>query len=283
MVSFDFKDLKDKVCVITGGAAVIGSSFCEALAAVGIKLAILDLNAEQSVALANKLSEKYGTACIGLGTNVLDKASLEGARASIHEKLGKVDILINGAGGNSPKATTAVEQMNESDLSDLDKTFFGLQTEGFDQVFALNFTGTLLPSMVFAQDMAERKSGVILNISSMNSYRPLTKIPAYSAAKASINNFTQWLSVHLAKLGIRVNAIAPGFFLTNQNRFLLTDEKTGEPTPRGLKIISSTPMGKYGEPEDIQGTLLYLLSDLSEFVTGVVIPVDGGYSAYGGV
>jgi NAD(P)-dependent dehydrogenase (short-subunit alcohol dehydrogenase family) len=236
-----------------------------------------------SNSLATKLETKYNVKCLGLEANVLDKASLEQAKNEINSKLGPVDFLINGAGGNSPQATTAVEQMEDKDMDQLDKTFFGLQTEGFDKVFALNFTGTLLPSMVFAKDMAERKSGVILNISSMNSYRPLTKIPAYSAAKASINNFTQWLSVHLANMGIRVNAIAPGFFLTNQNRFLLTDEKTGEPTPRGLKIISSTPMGKYGEPEDLQGTLLFLLSDLSKFVTGVIIPVDGGYSAYGGV
>jgi len=283
MNSFDFLDLKDKVCVITGGAGVIGTALCEAMAAVGIKIAVLDLNKELSVSLAERLEKEYGIKCIGIGANVLDKESLETAKKEIHSNLGKVDFLINGAGGNSPKATTAVEQMTETDMSALDKTFFGLETDGFDKVFALNFTGTLLPSIVFAKDMAERRSGVVLNISSMNSYRPLTKIPAYSAAKASINNFTQWLSVHLAKMGIRVNAIAPGFFLTNQNRFLLTDEKTGEPTPRGLKIISSTPMGKYGEPEDLQGTLLFLLSDLSKFVTGVIVPVDGGYSAYGGV
>jgi NAD(P)-dependent dehydrogenase (short-subunit alcohol dehydrogenase family) len=283
MKRFDFTDLKDKVCVITGGAGVIGTALCEAMAAAGIRIAILDLNTEASESLAGRLQNEYKTSCIGLGADVLDKLSLEKARQEIHEKLGKIDFLINGAGGNSPKATTAVEQMKEEDLGSIEKTFFGLETDGFDKVFALNFTGTLLPSLVFARDMADRKSGVIINISSMNSYRPLTKIPAYSAAKASINNFTQWLAVHLAKMGIRVNAIAPGFFLTNQNRFLLTDEKTGDPTPRGLKIISSTPMGKYGDPEDIQGTLLYLLSDLSEFITGVIIPVDGGYSAFGGV
>ncbi len=155
--------------------------------------------------------------------------------------------------------------------------------DGFQKVYDLNFKGTLLPTMVFTTDMLEAGKGSVLNISSMNSYRPLTKIPAYSAAKASINNFTQWLAVHLAKTGIRVNAVAPGFFLTNQNRFLLTDEKTGEATPRGKKIISNTPMGKYGEPEHLNGTVLYLLSDISSFVTGVIIPVDGGYSAYGGV
>jgi NAD(P)-dependent dehydrogenase (short-subunit alcohol dehydrogenase family) len=283
MNSFDFSDLKGKLCVITGGAGVIGTALCDALAAVGIRVVILDLNEELSISLAGQLKKKYGTECLGLCANVLDKNSLMEAKKEINKKYGKIDFLINGAGGNSPKATTAVEQMTEGDLNSLEKTFFGLELEGFDKVFALNFTGTLLPSIVFARDMAEKKSGVILNISSMNSYRPLTKIPAYSAAKASVNNFTQWLSVHLAKMGIRVNAIAPGFFLTNQNRFLLTDEKTGAPTLRGLKIITSTPMGKYGEPEDLQGTLLYLLSDLSKFVTGVVIPVDGGFSAYGGV
>ncbi|MCK9300671.1 MAG: SDR family oxidoreductase, partial [Bacteroidales bacterium] len=196
---------------------------------------------------------------------------------------GKIDILINGAGGNSPKATTAVEQMQKEDLNDLSKTFYGLGMDGFQRVYDLNFKGTLLPTMVFTLDMLDSGKGCVLNISSMNAYRPLTKIPAYSAAKASINNLTQWMSVHLAKVGIRVNAIAPGFFLTNQNRFLLTDEKTGQATPRGLKIISNTPMGKYGEPEDLIGAMLYLLSDISSFVTGVIIPVDGGYSAFGGV
>jgi len=283
MNDFSFSDLKDKVCVITGGAGVLGSSICESLAAVGVKLAILDLNKEMAVKVAGELEAKHGTACEGIEANVLDKSSLISAREQIFKQLGKVDILINGAGGNSPRATTQLEQLEEKDLNDLDKSFFGLGTEGFDKVFALNFTGTLLPSMVFAEDMARNNKGVILNISSMNSYRPLTKIPAYSAAKASINNFTQWLAVHLAKVGVRVNAIAPGFFLTNQNRFLLVDEKTGHPTPRGHKIISNTPMGKYGEPEDLQGATLFLLSDLSRFITGIIIPVDGGYSAFGGV
>ncbi len=283
MNKYDFTSLKGKVCVITGGAGVLGSAICESLAAVGVKLAILDLNEENATKLAEGLKAKYDTDCVGIEANVLDKQSLISARGKINLQLGTIEILINGAGGNSPKATTQLEQIEEKDLGDLDKSFFGLEIEGFDKVFALNFTGTLLPSMVFAEDMAKNKTGAILNISSMNSYSPLTKIPAYSAAKASINNFTQWLAVHLAKVGVRVNAIAPGFFLTNQNRFLLIDEKSGNPTPRGNKIISNTPMGKYGEPEDLQGATLFLLSDLSRFITGIVIPVDGGYSAFGGV
>jgi NAD(P)-dependent dehydrogenase (short-subunit alcohol dehydrogenase family) len=278
---FDFADLKGKVAVITGGAGVIGYTVCEAMASSGIKTAIIDINKEAAENTANQLSDKFKVDCIGVEANVLDKPSLIAAKKVINEKLGTIDILINGAGGNSPKATTQVEQL--TDINDLEKSFFGLEMDGFDKVFALNFNGTLLPSMVFATDMLQKEKGVILNISSMNSFKPLTKIPAYSAAKASVNNFTQWLAVHLAKTGIRVNAIAPGFFLTNQNRFLLTDEKTGSPTPRGLKIISNTPVGKYGKPEDLQGATLFLLSDLSEFITGIILPVDGGYSAFGGV
>jgi NAD(P)-dependent dehydrogenase (short-subunit alcohol dehydrogenase family) len=280
-MTFDFSDLKGKVAVITGGAGVIGYAVCEAMASTGIKTAIIDINKEAAEDSASRLSEKYIIVCIGVEANVLDKQSLIDAKKIINEKLGAIDILINGAGGNSPKATTQIEQL--TDINDLEKSFFGLEMDGFDKVFALNFNGTLLPSMVFATDMLQKGKGVILNISSMNSFRPLTKIPAYSAAKASVNNFTQWLAVHLAKTGIRVNAIAPGFFLTNQNRFLLTDEKTGAPTPRGLKIISNTPVGKYGKPEDLQGATLFLLSDLSGFITGIILPVDGGYSAYGGV
>jgi NAD(P)-dependent dehydrogenase (short-subunit alcohol dehydrogenase family) len=173
--------------------------------------------------------------------------------------------------------------MESNKVKALEETFYGLQIEGFQKVFDLNFMGTLLPSMVLSKDMLEKGKGAILNISSMNSYKPLTKIPAYSAAKAAINNFTQWLAVHFAKTGIRVNAVAPGFFLTNQNRFLLIDEKTGEATARGRKIINNTPMGRYGEVEELQGTMLFLLSDVSKFITGVIIPVDGGYSAFGGV
>lgn len=279
-MKFDFSDLKGKVAVITGGAGVIGYAICEAMASVGIKTAIIDINKEAAENTAYQLAAKFNIDCIGVEANVLDKQSLIAAKRVINEKFGAIDILINGAGGNSPKATTQIEQL--TDINDLEKSFFGLEMDGFDKVFALNFNGTLLPSMVFTTDMLQKGKGVILNISSMNSFKPLTKIPAYSAAKASVNNFTQWLAVHLAKTGIRVNAIAPGFFLTNQNRFLLTDEKTGAPTPRGLKIISNTPVGKYGKPEDLQGATLFLLSDLSGFITGIILPVDGGYSAYGG-
>jgi NAD(P)-dependent dehydrogenase (short-subunit alcohol dehydrogenase family) len=283
MKKISFDDLDGKVCVITGGAGVIGVSIIRALASVGIKVAIVDINEELAVKVAAELAEEFNAQIIGVKANVLDKESLESAKTLINEKLGPIDLLINGAGGNSPQATTQVEQMEVSDLDNLEKTFYGLQIEGFDKVFALNFKGTILPSMVFTRDMLVKKAGVVLNISSMNAYHPLTKIPAYSAAKASINNFTEWLAVHLAKVGIRVNAVAPGFFITNQNRFLVLDEKTGGFSPRGNKIVTNTPMGKFGDPDDLQGAVLYLLSDLSSFVTGIVIPVDGGFNAYSGV
>jgi len=283
MKPMSFEDLKGKVCVITGGAGVLGSSMVRAMASVGIKVAIADINKEVADKVAEEISAETGTQVIGVSANVLDKESLEQAKAEINQKLGEIDILINGAGGNSPQATTKVEQVQESDLSNLADTFYGLQMEGFDKVFALNFKGTVIPTMVFTQDMLKNKKGVVLNISSMNSYKPLTKIPAYSAAKSAVNNFTEWLAVHLAKVGIRVNAIAPGFFITHQNRFLVMDEKTGNFSPRGQKIVDNTPMGKFGEPDDLQGATLFLLSDISSFITGIVIPVDGGYSAFGGV
>lgn len=279
----NLKDLKGKICVITGGGGVIGSSLATGLGEAGIITVILDINEEAAIRVAKSVAEETGTASYGLAANVLDKVSLEAVNKKITKEIGEVDFLINGAGGNSPMATTQLEEITEDDLDNLEKSFFGLQMEGFQKVFDLNFTGTLLPSMVFAKDMVKRQKGVVLNISSMNAYKPLTKIPAYSAAKSSINNFTEWLAVHFAKVGVRVNAIAPGFFLTNQNRFLLTDEKTGELTSRGQKIIASTPMGAFGEPGDITGTALFLLSDMSHFITGICIPVDGGYSAYGGV
>lgn len=276
-------NLKDKVAVITGGAGVICSVMAKSLAAEGVKTVILDLDKESAVAVATEIGKEFKTPSLGVSANVLDKASLEQALKEIKEKFGTIDILVNGAGGNSPAATTKVEKMEGTENENPEETFFGLKEEGFDRVFDLNFKGTLLPTMVFAYDMVKNKSGVIINISSMNSYRPLTKIAAYSAAKAAVNNFTQWLAVHFSKTGVRVNAIAPGFLLTNQNRFLLIDEQSGGLTPRGKKIINGTPMERYCLPEELTGTLLYLASDLSKFVTGVVIPVDGGFSAYSGV
>ena len=280
---YNFEELKNKTCVLTGGGGVIGASLALALGKVGIKVAIVDIQKELADKAASLVFKETKTEAIGVSANVLEKSSLETAKKEINNKLGKINFLINGAGGNSPKATTKVEFIDDETVNQLDDTFFGLGIEGFQRVFDLNFIGTLLPTMVFAKDMIELKEGAILNISSMNAFRPLTKIPAYSAAKSSINNFTEWLAVHLAKVNIRVNAIAPGFLLTNQNKFLLIDEKTQGLTDRGKRIIQNTPMGKFGDPVDIQGTMLYLLSDLSKFVTGVVIPVDGGFNAYSGV
>ncbi len=277
------KSLKDKICVITGGGGVLGTSMARGLASAGVVTVILDIDEGAAKKVASEISADLGKRSYGYKADVLDRSSLEEVREKILEELGEIDMLINGAGGNSPKATTKLEQLTEEDLDHLEDGFFGLELKGFQRVFDLNFTGTLLPTMVFARDMVTRQKGVVLNISSMNAYKPLTKIPAYSAAKASINNFTEWLAVHFARVGVRVNAIAPGFFLTNQNRFLLTDEHTGALTGRGEKIISNTPMGVFGEPEDLNGTVLYLLSDMSRFITGICIPVDGGYSAFGGV
>jgi NAD(P)-dependent dehydrogenase (short-subunit alcohol dehydrogenase family) len=282
-MNYNFDDLNNKVCVLTGGAGIIGSSIAVALSSAGIKTAILDINPEFANKVVRNIKKQFKVEIIPVQADVLNIESLNNAKRIINKKLGKIDLLINGAGGNSPKATTQSEVMDKDESLEFEKTFFGLDISGFDWVFNLNFKGTVLPTMVFALDMIEKKHGAILNISSMNAFRPLTKIPAYSAAKASINNFTQWLAVHLAKTGIRVNAVAPGFFLTNQNRFLLVDEKTGQPTARGKKIIASTPMGRYGDPEELHGTVLFLLSDVSAFITGVILPVDGGYNAYGGV
>ena len=278
-----FKALKDKICVITGGGGVLGTSMAHGLASAGVITVILDINEEAAKKLASDISSQLGVKSYGYKVNVLDRASLEKVRKQIIDEVGEIDMLINGAGGNSPKATTKLEQITEEELDRLEEGFFGLELEGFQKVFDLNFTGTLLPTLVFTRDMVARQKGVVLNVSSMNAFKPLTKIPAYSAAKASINNFTEWLAVNFAKVSVRVNAIAPGFFLTNQNRFLVTDEQTGALTPRGEKIISNTPMGVFGEPEDLNGTVLFLLSDMSNFITGICIPVDGGYSAFGGV
>ena len=279
-MKWSFDDLKGRNCVITGGFGILGMALTRGLAEAGVNLAVISRSADNP-AKGEAIAKEFGVKCLGISASTLDKEALIAARDLIHEKLGKIDILINCAGGNSPKATCKVEQMTKDD--DLADTFYGLGLDGFQQVYDLNFKGTLLATMVFTTDMIEAGKGNVLNISSMNAIRPLTKIPAYSAAKGSINNFTQWYAVHVAQLGIRCNASAPGFFLTDQNRFLLTDEQTGELKPRGKKIIANTPTHKFGEPEDLVGTMLYLLSDISSFVTGIVVPVDGGYSAFGGV
>jgi NAD(P)-dependent dehydrogenase (short-subunit alcohol dehydrogenase family) len=278
-----FDDLNGKLAVITGGAGIIGSYMAESLALLGTRTVILDLDQNKAIKVAYKIQAKTTVSSLGISANVLDKSSLEEALKKIHESMGAIDILINGAGGNHPTATTKMEFAGSNLENEWEETFYGLDMEGFRKVFELNFMGTIIPTMILSKDMHKKSKGVILNISSMNSFRPLTRIPAYSAAKASINSFTQWLAVHLAKTGIRVNAIAPGFLLTEQNRFLLTDEKSGKLSARGKKIIEATPMGKFGEPVDLVGTVAWLLSDISSFVTGIVVPVDGGFSAYSGV
>jgi NAD(P)-dependent dehydrogenase (short-subunit alcohol dehydrogenase family) len=277
-----FEDIKNKVCLITGGCGVFGNIFASGLLDAGARVAIMDYKKGRCDQCAQNLAQKKGAPVLCVVADVLDKEAMIKAKEEINNELGKVDVLINAAGGNSPKATTTDEFITESNVNELSKTFFGLDIEGFKNVFDLNFLGTVLPTMVFAEDMLNR-GGSVINISSMNSLRPLTKIPAYSAAKASINNLTQWLAVHFAQTNIRVNAIAPGFFLTKQNEFLLVDEKTKQFTERGNKIIRSTPMGRFGEPKELLGTLFYLISDMSKFVTGAVIPVDGGFNSYSGV
>ncbi|GBD91970.1 putative oxidoreductase [bacterium BMS3Abin04] len=280
-MEYSFDNMRNKVCVITGGGGIIGSLLAKGLAAVGIKTAIIDIAEDSAKKVSKEIKNELGTDSIGVKGDVLNVQSMNDAKKTINDSFGKIDYLINGAGGNSPKATTAVEFI-EKDYK-FEDTFFGLDTDGFDFVFSLNFKGTVIPTMVIAKEMITKQQGVIVNISSMNSFRPLTKIPAYSAAKASVNNFTEWLAVHFAKMNVRVNAIAPGFFLTNQNRFLLIDEKTNALTPRGKQILNATPMNRFGSPEELVGTTLFLLSDLSKFITGVVIPIDGGFNAYSGV
>lgn len=278
----EFSDIKNKVCVVTGGCGVFGNIFSSSLLKAGAKVAIIDYKKGRCEDCAQNLAKKSGESVLCVVANVLNKDTLVKAKEEINEQFGSIDVLINAAGGNSPKSTTSEEFINEKNFKDLGKTFFGLEIEGFREVFDLNFLGTVLPTMVFAEDMIGR-GGSIINISSMNSFRPLTKIPAYSAAKASVNNLTQWIAVHFAKANIRVNAIAPGFFVTKQNEFLLFDDQTKELTARGQKIIQNTPMGRFGESKDLVGTVYYLVSDMSKFVTGVVIPVDGGFNAYSGV
>ena len=274
-------DLKDKVVVITGAGGVLCSFFAEAVAKTGAKVALLDINEAAAKENAESISNNGGVAK-GYACNVLDKNSIEEAHKAILNDFGTCDILINGAGGNNPKATTDNEYFSAEDMGNI-KTFFDLDKDGVEFVFNLNFLGTLLPTQVFAKDMLVKDDASIINISSMNAFTPLTKIPAYSGAKAAISNFTQWLAVHFSKTNIRCNAIAPGFFVTKQNEKLLFNED-GTPTPRTDKILSATPMGRFGKADELMGTLLFLLSkDASGFVNGIVIPVDGGFSAYSGV
>ena len=278
-------DLTGKVAVVTGGGGILCSVMAEALADSGAKVAILDLREENAKKVADKINAK-GQKAIGIAANVLELESLKAAEAIIKAELGSCDILVNGAGGNNPRGTTSKEYLFKEDLAEKIEgltTFFDLDPAGVGFVFNLNFLGTLLPTQVFAREMAERGTGSVINISSMNAFTPLTKIPAYSGAKAAISNFTQWLAVHFSKVGIRVNAIAPGFFLTDQNRALLTNPD-GSLTPRGNTILSHTPMGKFGKPEDLTGALLFLLDEeAAGFINGVVLPIDGGFSSFSGV
>ena len=277
-------DLNDKVAVVTGAGGVLCSGFAEVIAECGAKVAVCDLRLDAAKVVADRICANGGQA-VAVEMNVLDRESVQRGRDLIAEKFGTCDILLNGAGGNNPKGTTTKEYLDPEDIDGKDDlvTFFDLDPKSIEFVFNLNFLGTLIPTQVFAKDMAKKEGAVILNVSSMNAFRPLTKIPAYSGAKAAVSNFTQWLAVHFSKVGIRVNAIAPGFFVTNQNKNMLINPD-GSLTPRSQKIISHTPMGRFGTTDDLTGTLLWLLDNNSSgFVNGVVVPVDGGFAAYSGV
>ena len=275
-------DLRGNDAVVTGAGVVLCSNFAKVLARAGAKVALLDLNLEAAQAFADEIVAEGGVAK-AYECNVLDKEICGRASEKVLEDLGKCDILINGAGGNNPKATTDKEYFELGDIDADTKSFFDLDTNGVGFVFNLNFLGTLIPTQCFAKQMVGRAGCSIINVSSMNAYTPLTKIPAYSGAKAAISNFTQWLAVHFSKVGIRVNAIAPGFFSTKQNAKLLFNED-GTPTARTGKILAATPMGRFGESEELEGALLFLSDNqAASFITGIVIPVDGGFSAYSGV
>jgi NAD(P)-dependent dehydrogenase (short-subunit alcohol dehydrogenase family) len=278
-------DLANKVVVVTGAAGVLGGSWVDALAECGAKVAVLDLRLENAERKAAEITAR-GFIAVGVEANVLNRESLKKAHEVVLEKLGPCDILINGAGGNNPKGTTTKEYLYAEDLMNDNKdvvTFFDLDEQGIRFVFDLNFLGTLLPTQEFSKDMIGRKGCSIIKVSSMNAFTPLTKIPAYSGAKAAISNFTQWLAVHFSKVGIRVNAIAPGFLVTKQNEAMLKNPD-GSLTERSHKILNSTPMGRFGEPEELLGALLFLINEeASSFINGVVLPIDGGFSAYSGV
>lgn len=285
-MSVPFKvNLSGKVAAVTGGGGILCGCMAKALAECGAAVAILDLRKEAADKVAGEI-KAAGFKAAGFACNVLEKASIDEANKAIEATFGPVDILVNGAGGNSPKGTTSKEYLLPEDLKGAVEgvtTFYDLDPAGVQFVFNLNFLGTLLPTQGFTRSMAARGSGTVINISSMNAFTPLTKIPAYSGAKAAVSNFTQWLAVHMSKVGIRVNAIAPGFFLTDQNRALLT-KSDGSLTPRGNTILTHTPMGKFGTPDDLIGAMLWLVSDAAAgFVTGTVIPIDGGFSAFSGV
>jgi NAD(P)-dependent dehydrogenase (short-subunit alcohol dehydrogenase family) len=275
-------DLSGKVAVVTGAGGVLCGMFARTLAQAGAKVAVLDLNEQAAKEIADSI-EKEGFVAKAYKANVLERSSLEEVHASILAELGPCDILINGAGGNNARANTDKEYFEMGDIEADVKSFFDLDQSGVEFVFNLNFLGTLLPCQIFAKDMIGREGCSILNISSMNAFTPLTKIPAYSGAKAAISNFTQWLAVHFSKVGIRVNAIAPGFFVTQQNEKLLFNED-GSATPRTEKILSATPMGRFGDATELNGALLFFLNqEAASFITGVVLPIDGGFSAYSGV
>ncbi len=282
---FKHDALKGRVAVVTGGGGVLCSGFSKDLARQGMKVAVLDLRLDAAEKVAKEIRDE-GFEAVGIACNVLEKESLESAREIVNKTFGTCDLLLNGAGGNHPSGTTTKDKLELSDLTEKAKgvkTFFDLDAKGIEFVFNLNFLGTLLTTQCFARDMVGKENAAIINVSSMNSYKPLTRIPAYSAAKAAVSNFTQFMAVHFSDVGIRVNAIAPGFFSTNQNKTLLYNDD-GSLTARSEKILAHTPLGRFGVPEDLSGTLLFLSDETySGFVTGVIIPVDGGFSAYSGV
>jgi NAD(P)-dependent dehydrogenase (short-subunit alcohol dehydrogenase family) len=279
--STDIFDLKGRTAVITGAGGELAGAIARGLGERGVNIAVLDINGKKAEECAGKIREAGGTAA-AFCCDVLNRSQLEDCGEKISTLWGDPDLLLNGAGGNHPKASTEME-FASPETAGMDwpgQNFFNLDLDGVKAAFALNYYGTLLPTQVFSRSMIEKGKGSIVNISSMNAFTPLTKIPAYSAAKSAVSNFTKWLSVHFSHAGVRVNAIAPGFFMTEQLRFLHIDQTTGEYTPRAKKVIAHTPMGRYGEPEELLGTAVWLFSDASRFVTGAVIPVDGGFSSY---